>query len=274
MPVDYHIHTYYCGHAHGLMQEYVERGVEIGLKEVGFSGHHYYPEGFQPQREGCVISEKNYQRYLNEAIRLREIYKDKIKVRIGAEIDYLEGFTSQLPSFLEKFPYDFIISSCHYIDGVIIDYNEKLSLENLAVFGDADNMYKRYYETLLNMVKAKLCDVVGHFDLVKKFKTTRRLRSNSDFTDIIDEITDLIKEQGMVVEVNTSGLERGCNEPYPSFEILKLMKDKGISITLGSDSHRYSHVGRRFKEVIKELKNIGFTEVTIFERRTKGSISL
>ena len=37
--IDYQVHTSLCGHATGKMEEYVERAIELGLAEIGFSGH-------------------------------------------------------------------------------------------------------------------------------------------------------------------------------------------------------------------------------------------
>lgn len=37
--LDYHILTNLCGHATGEMEEYVERAIDFGLQEIGFSDH-------------------------------------------------------------------------------------------------------------------------------------------------------------------------------------------------------------------------------------------
>ncbi|HQL41609.1 MAG TPA: PHP domain-containing protein, partial [Candidatus Omnitrophota bacterium] len=37
--VDYHMHTFLCGHAIGEPQEYVEQALALGLQEIGFSDH-------------------------------------------------------------------------------------------------------------------------------------------------------------------------------------------------------------------------------------------
>src|SRR6266571_3299183 len=45
MPIqcDYHMHTPLCKHAQGPMEAYVERGIELGLREIGFSDHNPLP---------------------------------------------------------------------------------------------------------------------------------------------------------------------------------------------------------------------------------------
>lgn len=40
---DYHMHTPLCKHAAGPMEAYVERGRELGLREIGFADHNPLP---------------------------------------------------------------------------------------------------------------------------------------------------------------------------------------------------------------------------------------
>ena len=39
MQRNYHTHTYRCGHAVGSEREYVEKAIELGFTELGFSEH-------------------------------------------------------------------------------------------------------------------------------------------------------------------------------------------------------------------------------------------
>lgn len=39
MLIDYHTHHVRCGHASGELEEYVKRGIEIGLTQLGLSDH-------------------------------------------------------------------------------------------------------------------------------------------------------------------------------------------------------------------------------------------
>ena len=47
MTINYHTHTYRCGHAVGNEREYVEKAIELGFSELGFSEHAPmpFPEG-------------------------------------------------------------------------------------------------------------------------------------------------------------------------------------------------------------------------------------
>jgi histidinol-phosphatase (PHP family) len=39
MLIDYHTHHVRCGHAEGELEQYVKRGIEIGLDQLGLSDH-------------------------------------------------------------------------------------------------------------------------------------------------------------------------------------------------------------------------------------------
>ncbi len=68
-------------------------------------------------------------------------------------------------------------------------------------------------------------------------------------------------------------LKNAFKQPLPSYEIIRWYKEAGGKIiTLGSDSHTPEHPGFYFKDVLKELKSIGFDSICTFENmKTKFS---
>jgi len=51
MIADYHIHTHLCPHAEGEPREYVERAIELGMPEMGFSDHLPFVGGWEPRHD-------------------------------------------------------------------------------------------------------------------------------------------------------------------------------------------------------------------------------
>ena len=84
----------------------------------------------------------------------------------------------------------------------------------------------------------------------------------------------MIKENGLAVEINTSGFDRPAKEQYPSEKIIRLLYEKGIDITMGSDAHKPSEIGRYFKDTISGLKSIGFKNLVKFTGHKKESFAL
>ncbi len=52
MRIDYHTHHVRCGHASGELEDYVLKGIEIGLTQLGLSDHmpllHVDPAAYYP----------------------------------------------------------------------------------------------------------------------------------------------------------------------------------------------------------------------------------
>ena len=265
---DYHVHTLFCGHAYGSMEEYVLRAVELGLEEIGFSGHYPYPPSFEETLPNCVIPAQSYPVYLAEAARLREAYRDRIVVRIGAEFDYLGDGPSFHPlDEARRLGLDFCLASVHLVDGVAVDYTPELLEKNLQRFtGGIDGVYDRYYRTLLEMVAPGYCTTVGHLDLVKKFNTLAGLAPGLDHSSMVEQVLERIASSGIAVEINTSGWDKPCGEQYPAIGILKKALELGIALTAGSDAHRPEEVGRHFDRLKVLLNQLGVRQLMRFEK--------
>ena len=269
---DLHIHTPFCGHATGTMEQTVQRAIDLGLSEIGFSGHLFYPHGFIEPVKNCVIPEGQFPIFVSEVLRLQQIYGDRITIYLGAEADYLNDFLSSTKTICRAFPFDYVIGSVHILDGIAIDYSEDMLNQHLEKFGCAEGLWRKYWDSIEDLINADLCNIIGHFDLPKKYKTSL---STADFTDRIDYLLTLIKDKGLVIEVNTSGIDRSfTRETYPSPAILKLAAKKNVEITLGSDAHSPAEVGRHFQKTVELLKSLGWKRLTIFEKGRKKYKSL
>lgn len=82
---DLHVHTHYCGHAEGTMEESVQAAIRSGLAEVGFAGHFPYPQDFIELVSDCVIPEEHFPQFVDEVLRLRRGYDDRLKITLAAE---------------------------------------------------------------------------------------------------------------------------------------------------------------------------------------------
>ena len=87
---DYHVHTFRCGHAGGASREFVERALELGLSEIGFTDH--IPLYFLPPAERdpkLAMREDEFDGYVREVEALREEFAGRIAVRLGLEAEPL-----------------------------------------------------------------------------------------------------------------------------------------------------------------------------------------
>jgi len=254
MLVDYHIHTYLCGHAEGKPIEYVREAERKGISEIGFSDH-IMVDKWRPEYAMKVTQIEDYVRLVENIEK-----ESSIPVKLGAEVDYFPGKEEEIRGIVEEFAFDYVIGSVHFLDDWVIDdpryikgYYER----------DINEVYLQYFSLVEKMASSQVFDVVGHLDLVKKFG----FRPTVDITPKINAVLEKIKINGLCVEINTSGLEKPAREVYPGERILKVCLNLGIPITLGSDAHKPWEVGRHFNIALDLIKRVGYGEIATFSNR-------
>jgi histidinol-phosphatase (PHP family) len=263
MRIDLHNHTILCNHATGSVEEYVQRAIELGIDEYGFSDH--APMNFDPKYRMSISQKSEYENWILSA---KEKYKDKIKILLAYEVDYLDGYI--LDEIL-KSKVDYLIGSVHFLK----NKNEMWGFDNPEFIGvyeskDIDTIWIEYFDAIKSMAKTGLFDIVGHFDLIKVFKFLPK----KDIRLIAKDALVEIKKSNMVLEINPAGLRKPINETYPSKQLLELAFEMGINITFGSDAHSVDQVGFMYEKAVNLAKEIGYKNCTTFEKREKKSLLL
>lgn len=259
---DYHIHTARCGDAQGDYEEYIQKALELGISEMGFSGHS--PQYFLPKEERrreSAIPEEELSLYIQEVEMLREKYKGTITIRVGLELDFVPGKEEAMQALVDFYSWDYLLLSVHYLDGWPFDHPKYIGRYQEE---DINEIYRRYYRTLKMGIETGFFDIVAHFDLPKKF----------DFlpTETIAEVDEVLwccRKHQMVLEINTAGLYKPIREAYPSMAILKKARDLDLHICFGSDAHRPWEVGRSFDVAISLAHQAGFSNLVSFAKRKK-----
>jgi histidinol-phosphatase (PHP family) len=245
----------------------VRSAIDKGFQEIGFAEHLPYPEGFESDVPGCVVPVEAWPQYLADVRAAQERFRQRIVIRLGAEIDYLPGYESELASRLQGNAYDVVFGSVHLVDGVMVDFAADYLEERLPLLGGPGGLWKTYWDRLEGLIRSGLCDVVSHLDLPRKL--------GGDFPEAVDwerldAILDLIRDAGLTMEVNTGGIDRSAlREAYPADRILRMASGKGIDILIGSDAHDPEQIGRYFRETAARLAALGWRHLTLFEKRGK-----
>jgi histidinol-phosphatase (PHP family) len=267
MPIqcDYHMHTPLCKHAAGPMEAYVERGIELGLREIGFSDHNPLPGG---RSANVRMDEAELDYYIERVTELRFRYRGRIDVMLGLEMDYLEGLEDYLGRQIAKYPWDYVIGSIHFLDNAC---REGSWPKNLT--GDVHQHYVRYFDLMRRMAQSGLVDIVAHLDVPKR---SGRAPDEGDAEEI-DRTLQEIKKANICIEINTSGYrhtELPEPEPYPALPIVEQALKLDIPLTVNSDSHAPDHVGLKFKEIETFLKRKGCHQLAQFDRRKREMYDL
>lgn len=270
MIVDYHVHTPYCGHAHGQIIQYIQTAIQKGISEIGFTDHlgRYYLSKVQKRRYwDWGMSERDLARYFTELSELKEVFSNQIKIKIGLEIDYIEGAEEILLRIIEKYPLDFCIGSIHCLP--------RFSWKHLSEIQESDTelIYKDYFRLVKAALKSKIFNSIAHIDFIWRYVKWPEQNRESIFDEIVDTI-QTAAEYKTCVEINANGYvwakanQLFPNDPFDFF--LEQIKRLNASITIGSDAHEPFLVGKAFPAIIALLKDKGLNTVCCF---TDGKIS-
>jgi histidinol-phosphatase (PHP family) len=250
---DFHVHTKWCGHAKGDMEEYVMRAVELDLPAIAFTAHFPVPV---PNKEKVCLDPEEIEVYVAEAKRLKRAFRGSIEVVMAFEADYIEKHRDLVVrECIERWDPDFVMGSIHVIDDWPFD---SPGYQDGYAKWDITELYREYYGRLEKLVESGLFNVLGHIDLVKKFG----YRPEGDVSGALHSLLDRIAASGMLMEANTAGFDKPVGEMYPSLDILKAARERGIPITMGSDSHAPGEVGRHFTEAVALLEQAGYEELS------------
>ncbi|WP_194709707.1 histidinol-phosphatase HisJ [Radiobacillus deserti] len=258
---DFHVHTQYCPHgSKDTMEAYILRAIEKGLESLTFTEHAPLPDSFVDPvpNQDSAMSWTDVDAYLADGEKLKQKYKDDIHIKIGFEVDYIEGFEKETKNILNYFgsKIEDSILSVHMLrindEYVCIDYSVDEFERILSLSNGIDSLYTLYYNTLKQSILADLGTYkprrIGHMTLIEKFR--KRFPTATDFSSLQKEILLLIQQEHLELDVNTAGFFKDWNENcYPPQQLIYKAKELGIPLVPGSDSHTAKHIARGFNRI-------------------------
>lgn len=263
MLIDYHTHHERCGHAEGSLEDYVKRGITIGLSQLGLSDHmpllHVDPLTYYP---GMAMPMEELPRYVEECLRLKEAYKDRIDLRIGLEGDYIEGYEEQIKEIIDAYPWDYVIGSVHFLGEW--DVSDRRQLHEWE-HRNREEVYEAYFRAVGQAAQTGFYSYIGHFDVIKRFG----YRPDCDYWELERKALDTIKACDLAIELNASGLRMPANEMFPGRRALEYCLNSGIQVTIGSDAHQPEKLGEYLDQARFLLSDIGFTHLATFKQRKR-----
>ena len=202
-----------------------------------------------------------------------ERFKGRLTVTYGIELGEPHQEREKTRQLLSEHDFDFTIGSIH-------------SLRDKADFCHYD--YRSYTEDEL---KDLICDYIdethemielGGFCSLGHFGYPLRYFCNCghDYdllahTSGIEKMIDLLIKNEIALEVNTASLNYKLAKELAFPEIVDLyFRRGGRLITIGSDTHAIDDIGHAIPEVQQMLKNIGFTEFTIYRAQKPVQIKI
>lgn len=254
---DCHVHTSFSGDSDTPPREQIEKAISLGMKRICFTDHHDH------EVESDIDFELDIPAYLADMDRLKGEYADRIEISVGIELGLQLRIADYLEELTGKYPFDFVIGSIHFIDGLDPYYPEYFEMHG-------KNAYRRYFEVTLKRIERIKCwDSLGHLDYIVRYGAPFGLTySYGEYADVIDPVLMRVISDGKALECNTGGLSRGLSEPNPCTDILKRYRELGGElVTIGSDAHSPDTLGYAFERCGGILKDCGFRYYAVYKNR-------
>ncbi|MDR1330773.1 MAG: histidinol-phosphatase, partial [Tannerella sp.] len=263
-PSNFHSHCIFCD-GHGEPGEFAGAALSQSFRAYGFSSHSPLP--FET---AWNMSAGDMPAYLREIARLKEVYRGRMEIYAGLEIDYLDGTYNASIPFFRSLALDYRIASIHFlpwrlplveenmvcIDGGYADFARAVELH---YGGDVRLLARDFFESSMRMVEAGGFDIVGHLD---KIYMNGSLHPGFDiaadwYCRPLAAALDLIAEKGLTLEVNTKNLHRR-NQTYPHVNTFGEIRRRNIPVIVNSDCHYTRLVNDGRAEALALLRDAGF----------------
>ncbi|MBW2244483.1 MAG: histidinol-phosphatase, partial [Deltaproteobacteria bacterium] len=261
----------FCRHAKGRLEEVVERAWEAGFTHYGLSEHCpriRSEDVFEDEIDlGVEGLERLFVEYQAEAARLRVLYADRLEILVGFETERLppDDWAKVMARLRAHANPDFIIGSVHHVNARCIDYSKQRTEAVAVEMGGRIPLEQAYFDDLAELVSELRPEIVGHFDLIRKFDGDGA-GFGEEVWPRVERALEAIHAANAVLDVNPSAHRRGLSPVYPLPRILKRAREMGISVTLGDDSHGAHDVGVGLDACMREIKVAGYQEVACFRR--------
>ena len=243
----------------------IEGARKAGLEELGISDHFALTK--DSRRFSWALDPDFLDTYVEEILKAKAATKD-LTIRLGLEVDYFPENLDRIKERLAPFPFDFLIVSVHFIDGFIIDLNaqpwEEIPQDH------RNRIWRSYWQYVRDAASSNFFDIIGHFDLPKKFKYYPSI----DLTGEAMEALDALAAADMTMEINCAGWDKPVQEAYPAPFYLQEANRRKIPLIINADAHAAEDLIRNFDRARQLAVSAGYTELVRFDQRRRISFPL
>jgi histidinol-phosphatase (PHP family) len=267
---DLHTHTARCGHAGGRDEEYVEAAIAAGLSAIAVTDHvpfYWLPAEQHDARLAMATDE--LPRYVDAVLDLRARYAGRVEVLLGIEADFIAGHEESLARLLERYPFDVVLGSVHWVGDWLIDAPSSLPRYRKGA-ADVERIWDEYTTQLIAAARSRLFDVLSHLDLPKKFG----FRSEATFAGRLGEVVNAVAAGGCAVELSSAGRRKPVGEDYPADDVVAALAAAGVRFVLSSDAHAPAEVGFGFGELAARARAHGAVATALFRGRAATMLPL
>ena len=282
MKFDYHMHFEKGDYKVEWAKGFFEAAKKRGLNEIGITEHaHTFPEFEDLYYEDLILDDSfvgSFQKkwlktnkfkhtiddYFNFMAQLRE---HGYEAKIGIEVCNFQN-QAKVREILDKYPFDYVIGSIHFIRGWAYDSEEiKAEWQQHSL----EDIYEWYTQEIEHLCAGGLYDVLGHPFNIRLYKYF----PDFDLTPYLLRAVQALKKADMGIDVNTGTYYRyPVQEISPYGDFLKLAKEYELPIITSSDAHKPEDCGAYIDDAIKYVKEYGYIEGMTFNKRKRTMVPL
>lgn len=236
---NFHTHTIFCGHAHNLPIDFLDKIEELEIETLGFSEHAYVDV---PGFKHTIKTPRAMNKYYKEVMKLKE--KTDIEVLAGLEVDYFPKFNSYYKKLNEKF--DYLTLSIHFVE-----FNGALPYGTRFNYIEEMKLYCEYME---EGMKTGLFVFVNHPDLflndhMNEYRETDEIKKCENF------IIDKAIEYNIPLELNITQFKR-YNNLYGKNNIRDdfwtRVGEKGAKVIVNFDAHDKEELNLNYYNLVMD----------------------
>ncbi|CAE6345819.1 unnamed protein product [Rhizoctonia solani] len=285
MNASHHSHSgQFCKHAVGTLEEVAKAAVNGGFKVFGFTEHvpRYRVDDLYPEEVDLAPSDliNAFDRFIEEAHRLKRLYADQITLLVGLETEYITpDDLDQLEALLERYgeKIEYVVGSVHHCNGIPIDFDRPTFEKAVASFSDSQTIkveefgpnevqaafLNEYLDTQFRLMERIHPEVIGHFDLCRLY--TPHLSLEPVWNRVERNVRYAV-DYGAAFELNAAAFRKGWDSAYPGRDIVNLVKSLGGTFVLSDDSHGPAAVGLNYDKMELYIKEMDVTRIAELEK--------
>jgi len=291
--INYHTHTYRCGHAKGTEEEMVQAAIQIHMEELGISDHIPLPYyrlhllksitavrslrslaslilAFIKDGPNMRMSYLHMVEYLKAIEEASINHHGEIKIYKGFEAEYLEEYLDYYQELLTTYQIDYLILGNHFNKHCIHTcYYGKSKLSKKELYCYCNDVEKA--------IETNLFSYIAHPDLFMVGYT----KFDDDAKVVCRRICEKAKEYDIPLEINGGGMQRGLREldgeklyQYPNARFWRIAAEIGNKVVIGLDAHTPDDFNDvLYEQLLEFARELNLNVVDEFELR-KGKVDV
>lgn len=260
---DSHVHSCNSQDGQSPVMLLCRTALDYGLKGIAITDHCDIDSG----RKRCFAVRDAL---LADVRQARDAFGDRLAISMGMELGEANHDPELARELTAEDGIDFVIGSLHCLRGerdfYFIDYDTV----------DVDDLLRRYYDELLEIVETGCFDVLAHINYQVRYMSDAA-RAKTDFrrhADRLEAVLTAAAQKGKGIEINTSSGRRDVGL-IPAPDVVAMFRKAGGEIvTTGSDAHRAKLVGGGLSRAMAAAAAAGFERIAFFERRRPTMIAI